>query len=358
MQRILSLIKRLRQLDINYALITPGANFKYLTGASIETYERFCALIINSKENSAAVILPKLDELKIKDKGIEYFTYTDNENPTDYLRRIIDKNSLKIGIEENMPIKYYLILRKIIDNIEIVAIDDLIKEMRIVKDENEINNISKAVEIIEESIKKAESEIHEGITENELAAIIYQEILKRNGLPTNLLIQFAENSSIPHWTHSVKKIKKGDSLVIDVSATYNGYFGDLTRTYSLGKPKFEDFNKVYDTVKQAHDEAIQSAKEGIFASQLDEIARNVIASKNYGNYFIHRTGHGIGIEVHEEPFINSLYKKELRKGMVFTIEPGIYLPGKFGVRLESNVFIDKDGKPVVLDKYWPSPVLT
>ncbi|MFP3190622.1 MAG: Xaa-Pro peptidase family protein [Thermoproteota archaeon] len=358
MSRIRKLIEKLKEKDLDFALIFPGANFRYLTGATIETYERFCTLIIDLKNEDATVVVPKLDELKIKGKGINYFAYTDNENPLDYLKRIIQGSSLKVGTEENMPIKYYLILKKFAKEIEISVIDDVVREMRVIKDEEELANISKAVRIIEDSIKETEDKIKEGITENELASYIYQEILKRNANPMNLLIQFAENSAIPHWRHSSKSIKRGDIIVIDVSATYNEYFGDLTRTYSLGNPNYNEFFKIYEIVKEAHDEAILASKDGILASDLDEIARSVITKKGYGNYFIHRTGHGLGLEVHEEPFINGLYKKELKKGMVFTIEPGIYLPGKFGVRLESNVYIDSNGKAVSLDSYWPSPILS
>ncbi|WP_252900678.1 M24 family metallopeptidase [Vulcanisaeta sp. JCM 14467] len=194
------------------------------------------------------------------------------------------------------------------------------------------------------------------MTETEIAKLVSSAISDAGAEPKDVLVQSGPNSVIPHWMPSRRRIEVGDVIVIDVTATYNDYYGDLTRTLVIGDPPSE-FWRVYDLVRRAHDEAIASIREGVTGSYVDSIARRVITEGGYGQYFIHRTGHGIGLEVHEEPFISQSYGKPLPRGSAFTIEPGIYLPGRFGVRLESNVVIRLDGRVEVLDNYWPDVII-
>ncbi|MCL5067212.1 MAG: M24 family metallopeptidase, partial [Thaumarchaeota archaeon] len=162
-------------------------------------------------------------------------------------------------------------------------------------------------------------------------------------------VQSGANSAIPHHETSTRKIRKGDLVVVDISISGPaGYFADYTRTYSIGKPgKLQ--REVYEIVKKAQADAVEAAKSGVEAGLVDSAARSVIEKSGYGKYFFHRTGHGIGLEVHEAPWIRNGNQMKLLSGMAFTIEPGIYLSGKFGVRIEDNLLVE-DSKTVDMTK--------
>ncbi|HLI45597.1 MAG TPA: Xaa-Pro peptidase family protein [Geobacterales bacterium] len=349
MTRIDQFIGLMESNGIDLAIITSGANFRYLVGMYMETFERFGALIINAKERTSTLLLPKLDEGKAMQTGIDYIVYEDGEDPKLFLKKVIGENVYRrIGFENKTPIGYYRVLRSIINSFEDVDIGGLLSELRITKDDTEIKNIENAVNAIEYAIQTIKDQLKAGVSEIEIANKIRELIAEQGAEAKDILVQSGPNSAIPHWTYSKKKINEGDVVVIDVSATYNDYYGDLTRTFFVGKPT-QEFQKIYELVKQAHDEAIEAVRSNILCSEIDRTARNVITNGGYGNYFIHRTGHGLGLEVHEEPYISQAYQKPLIEGSVFTIEPGIYLFGKFGVRIESNIAI-KESEKKILDK--------
>lgn len=353
--KLRNLINNLTELGVDAGVVVPGINFRYLVGSYIETFERFGALIICVKNRDYSLVLPKLDEGKAIATGMPYVVYGDEEDPAMVVKSFLKGcNAVKrVGVEGNMRMSQLWTLRRAIGDFVDVPIDDLIVNMRISKNDEEIANIEKAVRALEEGFKAVEEELKIGITERELARVIANEIEKSGAEPKDILVQSGPNSAIPHWLPSNRRIEGGDVVVVDITATYNDYYGDLTRTFVIGDAS-ADFRRVYNIVKRAHDEAINNVKEGVTGSFVDSIARGVIEHEGFGKYFIHRTGHGIGLEVHEEPYISQSYNKPLPRGSAFTIEPGIYLPGRFGVRLESNVVIMRDGSVKVLDQYWPS----
>jgi len=342
MNRLNEFLNKLEEKGIDIALITPGANFRYLVGMYIETYERLGALVLKTKEREAFLVLPKLDEEKAKMTNITYFVYEDHENPLILLKKILgDSPRMRIGIEDKAQMKIYRIIKTIVKEFEETSVDEILNSMRISKDEEELNCINFAVNAIAKSIEEISDELKTGMTEFQIARLISDKLSEYGAEPKHILVQSGPNSAIPHWTYSKRKIEEGEAIVIDVSATYNDYYGDLTRTFFVGKPN-EEYKKIYNIVKEAHDAAIKEIRIGIKGSELDTIARKIIEKAGFGRYFIHRTGHGLGLEVHEEPYINESYNKEIPIGSVFTIEPGIYIPYKFGVRIESNIAILKN----------------
>ncbi|GGI82923.1 Xaa-Pro dipeptidase [Vulcanisaeta souniana JCM 11219] len=341
------------------AIIISGPNFRYLVGSYIDTFERFGALIICPGNGSHSLILPRLDEGKAKATELPYIVYGDDEGPLNAIKSFVNSNCgviRRVGLEGRATLNYLWVLRKAIGEFSDYSIDDLLASMRISKDEDELASIERAVKAIEEGIRFAHESIRPGMTEANVVRMISDTISNAGAEPRDVLVQSGPNSAIPHWTPSRRRIEVGDVVVIDVTATYNDYYGDLTRTLVIGDPP-SYFWHVYELVKRAHDEAIASIREGVTGAYIDSIARRVITEGGYGQYFIHRTGHGIGLEVHEEPFISQSYDKALPRGSAFTIEPGIYLPGRFGVRLESNIAIKPDGRVEILDNYWPDPVI-
>ena len=357
--RINKFINELSRSSVDLAVIVPGPNFRYLVGSYIETFERFGALIICPGNGAYTLILPKLDEGKARATGLPYIVYGDEESPLSAIKTFVNGNCVaikRVGLEGRATLNYLWTIRKVIGEVYDYSIDDLLTSMRISKDEDELRSIEHAVRAIEDGIRAARESIRPGMMEIEVAKLIVNAISDAGAEPKDVLVQSGPNSAIPHWMPSRRRIETGDVIVIDVTATYNDYYGDLTRTFVIGNPPNE-FWHVYDLVRRAHDEAIASVREGVTGSYVDSIARRVITEGGYGQYFIHRTGHGIGLEVHEEPFISQSYNRALPRGSAFTIEPGIYLPSKFGVRLESNVVIRLDGNVKVLDNYWPDVII-
>ena len=352
--RLKAFMDNARSLGVELAVVSTPVNIRYLTGVRIETFERFGALLICLRSEESTLIIPKLDEGKVKELNLHYLTYTDSEGPRAPVERFTSEcgKAAVVGFESNAPLRHFWLLRSVLGGFKDLSIDDALVSLRITKDEEEISNIKAAVKAIEKGFKAVEDSLRVGVTEVKLAEVIKDTITNTGAEPRDILVQSGPNSAIPHWLPSGRRISNNDVVVIDLTATYNDYYGDLTRTFTVGNVN-DEFVKVYDLVKRAHDEAIAAVRDGVTGSYIDSVARRIIREGDYGEYFIHRTGHGIGLEVHEEPYISSDYNKTLPRGSVFTIEPGIYLQGKFGVRLESNVVISNNGVVEVLDSYWP-----
>ena len=209
----------------------------------------------------------------------------------------------------------------------------------------------KSSELADKALAMTIPMIKAGMKEIEVKELLEAE-LKNQGMSNpafDTIIGSGPNSALPHYTAGDRVLKAGDSVVIDFGGVYQGYNSDMTRTIMLGKAT-EEYRDVYEIVKEAQKRAIETVKPGVKASEIDAAARSYIAGKGYGDYFIHRTGHGIGMEVHEEPYISDISKSILQPGMVFSIEPGVYLPGKFGVRIEDLVMVTETGVEV-LNKY-------
>ncbi|MFN3870346.1 MAG: M24 family metallopeptidase [Aquificaceae bacterium] len=226
-----------------------------------------------------------------------------------------------------------------------------LKDMRAVKDPEEIRIIKEGVRQSDKVYKKLLSRLKEGLTELEVRSMIVEEFFKAGALGESFptIVASGRASAIPHWETSNRPIRQGETLLIDMGLLWKGYCTDFTRTLHMGRAK-EEFKRVYQVVRDAHLYALESVKVGKSIGEIDRIAREYIKKKGFGKFFVHSTGHGVGIEIHEFPRV--YYKgvdKEVKieEGMVFTIEPGIYIGGKFGVRLENIVVVeDGIGKPL------------
>ena len=181
------------------------------------------------------------------------------------------------------------------------------------------------------------------MTEKDLAQILIKEMGDRSNEPVQFAaVQFGENTADPHAQPTMRKLHKDEAMIIDAGTSIEGYNGDITNTSFFGKPS-KEFLDVYAIVEEAQERTVQASKPGISGADLDAVARNFITEKGYGQYFTHRTGHGIGLDVHEEPYIVGTNKTPLLVNQSHSVEPGIYLAGKFGVRIEDIVFVGKQG---------------
>jgi len=231
---------------------------------------------------------------------------------------------------------------------------------RMIKSKEELQIIKEAVRLGAEAFERFKDKIQSGIDEYELS-YRFKEVLTnrgRRGLSFEPIVAINENAAKPHAEVSEKVLKKGDLLLLDAGIKHKRYCSDRTRTVFIGDDismskhqKFKDkkIQKIYDTVLKAQEAALKAVKPGIKAKELDKIAREVIEKAGFGKYFVHSLGHGVGLDIHEWPYINSKNETVIEEGMVFTIEPGIYIPGEFGVRIEDMVMIE-DGKCVILSE--------
>lgn len=249
-----------------------------------------------------------------------------------------------IGFEpHNVTYETYRELAEKVSAGELISIEERIRNIRTVKDDEELGRIKKAIDIASKSLRENIWRIKPGTQEREIALEL-EFSMRRNGAENvafETVVASGGRSALPHGKASEKRIDKGDSVIIDFGSRYQGYYSDETRTFFCGKLNRRQ-EEVYQIVKDAHDKAIASIRPGRRAMELDAIARGWIKEAGYGDYFGHGTGHGVGLAVHENPVIGPESKDILEEGMVFTVEPGIYIPGWGGVRIEDMALVTEN----------------
>ena len=269
---------------------------------------------------------------------------------------ILKKRVKKLKIDpNNWSYKNYISLKGVVN---LINEENFSFKKRMIKREDELEIIKQAAKIGATAFDEFAKVIETGIDEFELSFRFKEKLTNRGRRPLSFepIVAINENAAKPHAEVSEKILQKGDLLLLDAGIKYKRYCSDRTRTIYIGenismnkKQKFpKEIQKVYDIVLKAQEEAIKAIKVGIKACELDKIARDIIEKAGYGKYFVHSLGHGVGLDIHEWPFINSKNKIQLQEGMVFTIEPGIYIPGEFGIRIEDMVAINYNGEVEIL----------
>ena len=274
-------------------------------------------------------------------KGIKVCKGTDFEVLKGYLA-ISGENTLGIDFSKT-TVSLFNTLRAL--GAELVDVGEFIQKQMLVKTEDEIANIAKACAIAEKSFREAVAEIREDMTERELAAILEYRF-RMNGASDkafDTIVAFGENSAVPHHETGETKLKQNMPVLMDFGCLYNGYCSDMTRTFYFGVPPRE-FVRAYDAVLNAHISAYENIRAGMTGVKADGFARSVLQDAGLGEYFTHSLGHGIGVNIHESPTLSPKGKNILRDGMIFSIEPGVYINGKFGIRIEDTELM-ADGHP-------------
>ncbi|MGC9130649.1 MAG: M24 family metallopeptidase [Pyrobaculum sp.] len=319
---------------------TTTVNFAYLTGVWVESYERFKAAV--KCGGRVAVVVPALDAGRL---GGEVYAYRDGEDPALVLRDAARGCPQEVVyVDGGTTLRHFEIIKRAFPHAEFRLADDLLREMRAVKREEEIERIRTAVAKIRGVLEAVE--LSPGVTEREVAFRIYGALYNAGLQPGPILAQFGANTAVPHQEPTDKRLQVGEAVVLDVAASYRGYFGDLTNSFFYGDAP-PQYAELLEIVREAQQAALRSAAPGVAAREVDAAARRVIEEGGYGRYFIHRTGHGLGLEIHEAPDISPGSGEVLRPGMVFTIEPGIYLPGRYGARLEIDVVVREKGAEIL-----------
>ncbi len=345
----------LSEQKIELAMITYPINVYYFTGFMTNPHERFLALVVDSRADKVRLFVPSLDveAAQAATSGCAIIPVSDTDNPYHVFRDEVGANVQALGVEKKAVSFYkYERLAEVLPEARFVDIEGYIMGQRLNKSPEDIRKVRRAVELSEQVLEIVLGKVKAGVTELELVAEMeYQMKVMGADRPSfEPLILSGANSALPHGYPSKKQIEPNEFLLFDYGVFVDGFCSDITRTFLVGEGTAEQ-EKVYNTVLQANLAAIAAIKVGDPLGKLDRAARSVIEEAGYGPYFNHRVGHGLGLEVHEDPSIHGNNEGSMQTGMLFTIEPGIYLPEAGGVRIEDNIYIGEAGDAQVLTTF-------
>ncbi|MEW9051735.1 MAG: Xaa-Pro peptidase family protein [Neobacillus sp.] len=335
----------MKEQNIEVSFLTSTENVFYLSGFYTTPHERLLALVV-FQEEEPFLVCPQMEIHDAKRAGWEHeiIGFSDIDQPWELINRAINnrlKTVNKVAIEkEHMNVERYEQLSALFPHAASVSAEEKLRTLRMIKDEKELKIIEEACALADYAIAVGCSEIAEGKTELDvLNAVEYA--LKKKGVTEmsfSTMVLTGVNAASPHGNPGQTKIKKGDLVLFDLGVVVDRYCSDITRTVAYGDINDKQ-KEIYDTVLKAQLAAIEASVPGVTAAEVDQSARRIISEAGYGEYFPHRLGHGLGISVHEYPSLTETNPLIIEAGMVYTIEPGIYVPEVAGVRIEDDVFI-------------------
>lgn len=331
------------------AVVTSSANLQYLTGFREGVWERFAGLFL-SAGGVATLVVPELSRRRAEhdEKMVDVVSYRDEQGPGTCVVRSLRGFGRKgvLGVEWSFMFRDWELIQSV-GEYSFRNVSSMLDGMRAVKGDEEVALIKRACVATDRGLEDLQGLMREGMTEVAIAREIKDRIMEHGGESIPFcLVQSGPNAAVPHNEPGRRKVVRGDIVVVDVGCTVDGYNSDITRVYVLGRLSVEQ-ERVLEAVLDAQRQAISVVKQGEEARVVDKAARTVIKKAGYDRNFIHRTGHGLGLEVHEEPYIHGSNAELLREGMVFTVEPGVYLEGKFGVRIEDDARVTSGGCEVL-----------
>jgi Xaa-Pro aminopeptidase len=328
-------------------VISPGYDLRYLIGSRADTFERLTALVLPAA-GEPTVLVPRLELASFRgaflsDLGVAVRDWVDGDNPYGLVRDALGGGPAATAVSDSMPALHVLPLAGELGVLPVLA-TDVLRELRMVKEECEVDALRKAGSAIDRVHARVPEFLIPGRTEADVAADIAEAIVAEGHSEVAfIIVGSGPHGADPHHRYSDRELQVGDIVVVDIGGTYDpGYNSDSTRTYSIGEPK-TDVAQQYSVLQRAQRAAFDVVRPGVTAEQVDAAARDVLAEAGLGEYFVHRTGHGIGLSVHEEPYIVAGNDLPLVAGMAFSIEPGIYFPGNWGARIEDIVVVTEDG---------------
>lgn len=334
-------------------VVTPGYDLRYLLGSRAQTFERLTALVIPAV-GAPVVVLPRLElaalrESAAADLGLAVQDWVDGENPYDIVADALGGHA-RAAVTDSMPALHLLPLAARLGAVPVLG-TQIMAGLRMVKDPAEIDALSAAGAAIDRVHARVPEFLKPGRTEADVAADITEAIVAEgHSEAAFVIVGSGPNGADPHHECSDRVLQAGDIVVVDIGGPVEpGYNSDSTRTYSLGEPSAEIAGQ-YAVLQRAQAAGVAAVRPGVTAEQVDAAARDVLAEAGLAEYFVHRTGHGIGLSVHEEPYIVAGNDLPLAPGMAFSVEPGIYFPGRWGARIEDIVIVTADGALAVNDR--------
>jgi Xaa-Pro aminopeptidase len=346
--RLAALRRRMQETGADLVALGPGAHMQWLLGFHPHPDERPCLLLVGAEEET--FLMPALNaEGTRAHTDISFHTWTDAEGPEGALalalREVRASGAHKVALDETMRADFALLLLDHLPKARHGFAAETVGRLRMRKDEVEYAALKASAAIADRAMQKGFAAIRPGMSESELAGEIRAHFLAEGATPAFSIIGSGPNGAFPHHQTGDRRLQEGDAVVIDIGGIRNGFPSDITRMAAVGRPP-EGYKELHAIVERAVRAAMATARPGAKAREVDAAARAIITAAGFGEYFVHRTGHGLGIEVHEPPYITATSETVLEEGMVFSIEPGIYLPGRFGIRLEEIVILRKDGPEI------------
>jgi Xaa-Pro dipeptidase len=349
-ERLQRLTEQIVAHGLDGLALVPGPNTLYVSGMHTHLSERPIILFIPA-DDEPAVIIPTLEAMKARDAGIpdeRIFDWNDADGYHGAFQRAcahLELADYLLGVEAlHMRVLEMQLLQRYAPGLQIAHAEPALSALRSVKDADEIAAMEKAIGVAERALGRIIPRIKVGLSERQIAAMLTQELLASgaDSIAFGPIVSSGPNSASPHAVPTNRVIRPGDLIVVDWGVYVDNYPSDITRTLAVG-PLDVELRRIYDIVLLANEEARRAIRPGQTGQQIDRVARDVIEDAGYGEYFMHRTGHGLGLEVHESPDMSPTNDQPIVAGNVFTIEPGIYLPGRGGVRIEDNLLATADG---------------
>ncbi|MBO0872425.1 MAG: aminopeptidase P family protein [Pseudonocardia sp.] len=336
--------------DVDLLVITPGTDLRYLLGSRTSTHERLTCLVLAAEGHRAppALVVPRLEapgmaDLPLDKLGIEVVTWTDGEDP--YLL-VSDLAGVprRVAVSDTMPAVHAFGLRDTLPGVSLGLAGGVLAELRMRKDAAEVAELRAAAAAIDRVHARMADFLRPGRTEAQAGADIEAAIVAEGHAEAAfVIVGSGPNGASPHHEVSDRVIEPGDVVVVDIGGPLpTGYNSDCTRTYAVGGEPAGDIGQTYAVLQRAQEAACRAVRPGATAASVDAAAREIISAAGFGERFVHRTGHGIGLDVHEEPYIVGGSELVLAPGMAFSVEPGIYLDGEWGARIEDIVVVTED----------------
>lgn len=352
-QRLKSLSLWLQHHDDSFAFITSSANVFYLSGFWCDPHERLLALLV-FPDGEPVLVCPQMETARARRAGWGYAVigYDDSTDPWEEIHRHLQGRAITantIAVEKShLSFARFERLSALFPNVQWLDAEETLRQLRLIKDEQEMKRLRQAAELADRAIEIGVSAIRPGVTELELVAVIEYELKKLGvegmSFPTTVLT--GARTADPHGVPGSAAVASGDFVLFDLGVIVDGYCSDITRTV-VCQTASDEQRLIYDTVLRAQQAAIDACRPQTALGAIDRAARSVIEQAGYGPYFTHRVGHGLGIEVHEHPSLHGANEELLVPGMVFTIEPGIYVPAIGGVRIEDDIAVTDSGGQVL-----------
>ena len=347
--KINSVRTRMKDNNVDLVALGPGTHMNWLLGFNPYPDERPCLLLIGKEKE--AFLMPSVNEKGIREKtNIAMNCWNDENGPEQALKDALSytrsSNAKHIAIDEAMRSHFALLLLESLSNPTYEFTMSTVGALRMRKDQNEFVNLKENALIDDRAMQAGFAAIKEGVSELEIGEAINKHFISEGAKPQFCIVGSGPNGAFPHHHTGDRKVKQGDAVLIDIGGRKGTFPSDMTRMSVLGYPP-EGYLEIHAIVERAVQAALSAARPGVIAKDVDAAARNVITEAGYGEFFVHRTGHGLGIDIHEPPYITATSEVVLDEGMVFSIEPGIYLQGRFGVRLEEIVILRADGPEIL-----------
>ncbi|MCP4688023.1 MAG: aminopeptidase P family protein [Desulfobacterales bacterium] len=349
------LFRLMKRDQVDCVVVGPSGDMRYLIGFDPGGCERFQALFLlaDGRYFYVSNLIYYEDMKNALAEGAKFYLWADSENWLDCLERAFDAYGLH---DKTLAVNNSIRAVDLIDwrerlSCKFVNGNDMLEEFRVIKTPRQIEHMRKAARLADEVMEELTRFIKPGLTEKDIQNKIAERFAEKGADETAFaIVASGSNNSIPHYNKNSRVITERDVIVLDFGCKVNGYCSDVSRTFFVGEVKQED-EKIYNIVREAQQTALDYVKEGVLAGDVDKKARDVIARAGYGDHFLSRTGHGIGFDVHEAPYIRGNSKQVLKKGMAFSIEPGVYIAGKVGMRIEDIVIINEDGDGESLNRF-------